>query len=478
MTGEELASYYRAAVEFIDPRLGQDCPVEDICAAAKARQRVLAASSSETARLELDKITEALNFIERVHPEICTAENGLPPRPETSSSNSTDDELVELVIGGSGEATAAPPQVQPVLEEAMAPMELDTAVDAAVELNPVPVTEAANTVGEITIPVAEPAQIITADAEPELWPALSSDSATVDEPEAPALEVELAAFEAEEAQPVIAAVSRQQYIDDLHARREQRSLLDDQETAELIEELHHDTAAGELVNRMLEKVPDVQTALDREMQQEEARSTPLDFRSMIAAAQSSEKITVRPAGRRRVRTEEIMQRPVPEYRIPEEHAAPILLGLLLIAWQFSIALTAGYALCRLLVWPIGTTFASMPPLRAVLSCVVIMGSGALVALWFRHYRMRTHRLALAVHVTAASMLLLLLPWQLKAVDSAYASPPPMLLWGLLIAAWIVATVACWFHDLRVPPQSQATGDNEQPLPGAPKPAKPAIPQLH
>ena len=507
MTGEELASYYRAAVEFIDPRLGQDCPVEDICAAAKARQRALAAHGSETARLELDKIAEALRFIERIHPEVSCLGNGYAaadaapdspteqlPAENVASQAAAAGLIAETVtVSMPDETVAAGETDKQTIEPAVSAVAAQlTEITAEPEIENVATPDEP---GGTASPETGDAAIEEEYVELVIGPAPKTQDGlltngnglaamiemqTEQEPASEAIPASCAALEA--ISDVHAAdsplqPSRREFIENLQARREQHALLDQQEAAQLLTELGGETESEERIRRILDRVPDVQTSLDREMQAEEADRRPLDFRSMIEKAQSADGQPLKPAPLRRVRTGEIMQRPRRETRIPEEYAAPVLMGILLILWQFAASLLAGYALCRLLVWPWGIASTGLDPLRVVLACVVALGTAAAVAIWFRHYRLRTHRLALPVHVTALSMLMLILPWQIRSVANAYQNSPPILLWGLFIAAWLVATVACWFHDLRVPPLLTAE-ESAQPRRNPAKATKPAIPQPH
>ncbi|MEZ5337196.1 MAG: hypothetical protein R3F46_02940 [bacterium] len=520
MTAKELASYYRAAVEYIDPHLAEDCPVEDICAAAKARQRALTAHDSDTARLELEKIEEALQFIQRVHPEVvcelgedsgpqasaapaaleAQAEHSAPAAtalslPEDSGSErsqqviaslsagnpSADDEIVELVFS----AAAAP--LEPVAATDHVEQCAAAAVEAAVESVPVEPVEKPEM--EALAPLLAEALPGEEADETELGGLIESmDQAAEQELreisdslqalEAGPTEIEVNAAQAEEApiglelaaaEPVMdakaalaeamtpaaqaePAADRRQFIAELQERRRSGyNSLDEEEASELIAKLRSEQQSDERAQQIIERVPGVEERLEQELQREERGQRQLDFRSMMQRAGADPQLKLRPARRPRLSTDEILSRPRPERRTPEEHAAPIILGLLLIIWQFSAALLAGFALCRLTVWHFGTAFSSLSPLKMLLAFLVMLGTAALVGAGFRYYRLRSHKLSLPVHVSAGSVLLILVSWQLAAKANAYASAPPAWLWCLLLASWLVAAIAAGLHDVRVPP---------------------------
>lgn len=378
MTAGELASYYRAAVEYIDPRLREDCPVEDIRAAAAARCRALQAHDSSTARLELEKIDEALQFITRIHPDI------------------TETDRAAAMPGEAGTSAAAHPVQLPVGEENG---------DGKAEVTTAP----------------QPAAMAAIDIPP------SGDQDT--RPEDPGLD-------------------RRTFLDERRRRRGEEQDHVRELAAEIEQELH----THERVDRIIESLPDTADSIARELDADvKEESGELDFRSLMEKARSSTGVTIRPARARRLRTEEILSRTTPRRRIPEEHASPILLGMLLILWQFGAALLAGYAVCRLLAWPLGTPVTDLPPFRILAACLLGLGTASMVGIWIRAYRRRSHKLSLPTHVTAVSASLVLLSWQLQAAPAGETGPPPIWLWCLLFACWIVATVAAGIHDLRVPP---------------------------
>ncbi len=477
MTVKELASYYRAAVEYIDPRLREDCPVEDIRAAANARQHALRAHDSETARLEHDKIEEALQFIQRVHPELYSAPDvcSLPGTVENAAMVQGWQETVQHSGNGQTDPSPQLPVEAAELPEiaGLLPVPDSAAVDPGdagtethtealsepvVTLDPAlptlepasaPVETAKNGNGEHAAVNHQPAGKQMVNAMPAEGPALPDDDA-----QSGALQSHPGPHGSAKAGP-----GRQQFIEELRARRECPGELDEQEARQLITDLKEEQHSEERARAIIESVPDVQHALDAELQREEAGTRPLDFRSMMEQAGADRTLPVRPVRPRRLRTAEILHRESQPQTIPEEHAAPVLLGILLILWQFCAALLAGFALTRLLVWPFGTAFSTMSPFRAMLACLVGVASAALLGAWFRHYRLRSHRLSLPVHVSAVSMLILLLTWQLKAAANGYASAPPLWLWCLLLAVWLVATVAAGLHDLRVPPVRSADGES-------------------
>ncbi|MCB1217825.1 hypothetical protein KDL44_10545 [bacterium] len=509
MTAKELASYYRAAVEYIDPHLAEDCPIEDICAAAKARQRALTAHDSETARLELEKIEEALQFIRRVHPEIvCELSEEAGPQvaadpgkmdapvelvaPEPMSAivaedigtersqqviasmsagnPSADDEIVELVIAAAApaepvaeatleEVTEASGELEhaPLLAEAL-PVEADTEVelggliesmDQAVELEQSEIAVSLQAL-EADSPESETTNAEADAAELDLTAA----SESVQDAQAALAEAMIPAPQAEP------AADRRQFIAELQERRRNGyNALDEDEASELIAELRTEQHSEERAQQIIERVPAVEERLEQELQREERGQRQLDFRSMMQRAGADPQLKVKPASRPRLSTDEILSRPRPERRTPEEHAAPIILGMLLIIWQFSAALLAGFALCRLSIWHFGTAFSSLTPLKMLLAFLVLLGTAALVGAGFRYYRLRSHKLSLPVHVSAGSVLLILVSWQLAAKANAYASAPPAWLWCLLLACWLVAAIAAGLHDVRVPPPGNSDEDS-------------------
>ncbi|MCB1186112.1 hypothetical protein KDL29_03005 [bacterium] len=515
MTGKELASYYRAAVEYIDPRLREDCPVEDICAAAKARQHALRAHDSDTARLEHEKIEEALQFIQRVHPDvvdICRDQvlgddamqaatvNGAaePAAAETvevvASPDVTEEpvleaaapaleaiepEVVEEMIEAASErddyagvllsgATAADEEDEIVELVLGSGGHFETAVESATELETATADETEPEPEAISIDFAAEPQVIQPESGLETDDALASGIDNEPEAESGDAGSELAAAMAASREHMDVP-SRHQFIAELRERRiSSQHELAEEEAEQVISELREEQHSEERVSELISRVPDVSERMEQELQQEEQSSRPLDFRSMMSRAGANPALQVRPASRPRLKTEEILGRERPCRRIPEEHAAPILLGMLMILWQASAALLAGFALSRALVWHFGTAFSSMTPIKALFTCLVGVGAAALIGAGFRYYRLRSHKLSLPVHVTALSILLLLLSWQFSANANAYASGPALWLWCMLFAAWLVATIAAGLHDLRVPPVSR---DPESEVVAA----KPAVP---
>ncbi|MCB1221545.1 MAG: YIP1 family protein [Planctomycetales bacterium] len=513
MTGKELASYYRAAVEYIDPRLRDDCPVEDICAAAKARQHALRAHDSDTARLELEKIEEALQFIQRVHPDvvdICReqvtaeyaaevepaldlahiaqsepevqdasqlvadfhAEEAIQPAVETDEASLVDnsvaapaerDDYAGVLLSGTTADPAEDEMVELVLGSGS---HFEAAVESATELETATADEPEPEA--ISIDFAAEPQVIQPESVLEIDDAIASSIDNEAEAESGDAGSELAAAMAASREHV-EVPSRHQFIAELRERRlSSQHELAAEEAEQVISELREEQHSEERVSELISRVPDVSERMEQELQQEEQTSRPLDFRSLMSRAGANPSLKVRPASRPRLKTEEILGRERPARRIPEEHAAPILLGMLMILWQFSAALLAGFALSRALVWHFGTAFSSMTPIKALFTCLVGLGTAALIGAGFRYYRLRSHRLSLPVHVSALSIVMLLLSWQFSANANAYASGPPLWLWCMLFAAWLVATIAAGLHDLRVPPVSR---DPESEVVAA----KPAVP---
>lgn len=121
----------------------------------------------------------------------------------------------------------------------------------------------------------------------------------------------------------------------------------------------------------------------------------------------------------------------------------------LILWQGWLALFAGWTVARFLLWPGPGVELRLGWLTAV--GLVVLGGAATAAtgilVW--RYRRRTGHLLMLVHLSAGFIALDLAAWRLAASDQALLVDPPRgWYWLLLIAAWLIATIMAWIHDLR------------------------------
>ena len=97
--GDELGDYYVAALEFIDPELVADSPLEDILAAATRRRRKLNERPLYQAEDELNALEEALHFVQRVRTD-------LPSSPVHTSAD-----YIDVDIDGSEPAGISPAEL-------------------------------------------------------------------------------------------------------------------------------------------------------------------------------------------------------------------------------------------------------------------------------------------------------------------------------------------------------------------------------